>query len=105
MIISKFDEKLEIGKVYEVVESLGMFLYKGKYLGLAKRTRGWKAEVVAVFEKANSIDSGARFFSAVWVKQDCGFDLTRKPKIYLKSVYSGNSIETLDETTQFELIK
>jgi hypothetical protein len=98
------NEDLKVGEVYEVTESCGMFLYKGKYLGIAQRKKGVYTEDVLVFENIQGKGHGPRFFSANWATNS-PISIGQKPYIYLRSNYGGDSIENLNKTTPFELKK
>lgn len=94
-------KKLIVGDIYEVTESCGMLMYQGKFLGVAKRDY----EEILVFENVRPMSGvSAKFFSAVWNTRKDG-DLTNPPSVYLRSAYSGESIEELGNNKKFALIK
>jgi len=97
------NEDLKVGEVYEVTESCGMFLYKGKYLGIAQRKKGVYTEEVLTFQNTEGEGHGPRFFTANW--ETINYCSGRKPHVYLRSKYSGDSIGDLNKITPFELKK
>ena len=83
--------KLEVGQVYSIVESLGMVMIEGKFLGVAMNS---DREEVLVFQKKEG-DSGYKFFGAKWHMPYNGAVATESPTCHLRSTHYGNTIETL----------
>ena len=94
--------KLEKGKNYQILESLGMMIIEGKYIGRA--SRGGCDRILA-FESVNSKHS--KFFSATWQIHSIHKASEEKPEVFLRSKYYSNSIEELgaSPTEAYQLIE
>ena len=89
--------KLEKGKTYEVLDSLGIMMMKGKYIGRARRDG--VSEILVFQTFGDDPVRTYKFFSAYWE-----INLTQKtseeqPKSSLRSKYYANSIKDLGAIT------
>ena len=83
---------LETGKIYEVMESCGMFVLKGKYIGYIEYNSCPMDNVLIFLNKTVRSKGGHKYFGAQWVVSGS----TNNPHFYLRSSHSGNNISTLE---------
>jgi hypothetical protein len=89
--------ELKKGEIYNVTESCGMLMLKGKYLGIAQRG----LDNFFVFENVTERDS-YKFFGAKW-RINCGYYDSTVPSVYLISTHYGNSIKSLKPVAEGDL--
>ena len=93
--------KLEVGKSYTMLESLGMMEITGEFVGVAKRNFD---DYILVFKKKEEKENHYRFFTAKWVHNNHSPEAICSPPIYLQSHLYADSIEEFGRTAKYQLI-